>query len=155
DVAAGAESFAGARDHDHAHVGIVGRVRQCVREILTQRAAERVEALRPIQRQRGDVILGLVDEAFVAHGGRVPFRRDALLCLNFAKETRWPPTFWFTAHIREAGSGDRSPHGCARRDIWSSPPRSTAAASALTQSAPASRSGPTPVRSRSCCFLRI
>ena len=93
DVATGAKALARAGDDDHAYVRVVDGAREAGRQVFAQRAAERVEAVGPVQRQRGDAILGLVEEALVAHGGRFPFRFDErYYASNLTKETRCLPT---------------------------------------------------------------
>ena len=80
DVAAGAEALARAGDDDHAHVRIVAALEDGVVQIVTQSVAERVQALGAIQREGGDAVLELEEQALVSHVVTLSPRRAAREC---------------------------------------------------------------------------
>src|SRR5262249_12725898 len=73
-VAARAESLASAGYHDHANVGIAAGAEHGVVEVVAQRAAQGVEALRPVERQRRDGVLHFVDQTLVVGHGPLLYK---------------------------------------------------------------------------------
>ena len=72
EVGAGAEAAAGAGDDDGAHIVVlVGRV-EGVDQLLLHRAVEGVELVGPVQRDGEDLIVDLVLDGLIRHGGFLP-----------------------------------------------------------------------------------
>ena len=70
DVTAGAEAPAGAGHDQNANIRVLTRPEDRVVEIVAERVAEGVEALRTVQGQGGDGVLHFVDQALVVgHDG--------------------------------------------------------------------------------------
>src|SRR5205823_5452707 len=67
DVAAGTEPLAGAGDDDDADVRIDRGPGDRVEQVVAQRPAEGVEPLGTVEREGGDAVLHLVEQALVAH----------------------------------------------------------------------------------------
>ena len=62
EVAARAERAAGARDHDRAYLGVLGRRVERARQRVAQRGVERVALLGAVERQRPDPLGGRFEQ---------------------------------------------------------------------------------------------
>jgi len=70
-VAAGAEVAAGAGDHHHLDVRVEAQRAEQVAQLGVGLEGERVLALRPVQRDRGDLAVDLPEEVPGGVGGQV------------------------------------------------------------------------------------
>ena len=78
EVEAGAERVAVAFEHDDAHFRIAVRLLEVQPQGVEHLGAQRVELVRPVQRDRGDAIRLLVEDDVFGHGVRSfpqPLRR--------------------------------------------------------------------------------
>jgi hypothetical protein len=66
-VRAGAEAAPRAGDHDGAHVVVRVRGVQRLDQLAAHRGGERVQALGPVERDREDVVLDLVEDLLELH----------------------------------------------------------------------------------------